>query len=285
MELFTTAAIMNSIFSWLLSHGVRVVIIIAGIFIVRYFARAVIDRFIRKVIVQGRGSKEAEKKREDTIIQVLGGVTEAIIWTVGVLMLLSEFGVAVGPIIAAAGIVGVAVGFGGQYLIRDLFSGFFMLMENQYRVGDIVCFGTTCGVVETITLRMTTLRDLDGVVHHVPHGEVTSVSNLSKQFSRVNLNIGVGYQSDLERVISVLNDVGARLAEEEGWRDMIVKPPQFLRVDDFADSAIVVKVVGDTKPGKQWDVAGELRKRIKIAFDKEGIEIPFPQRVVHMVGK
>jgi small conductance mechanosensitive channel len=196
-------------------------------------------------------------------------------------MLLSEVGVAVGPLLAAAGIAGIAVGFGGQYLIRDLITGMFIIVENQYRVGDVVCFDNTCGLVERITLRMSTLRDLDGTVHHVPHGEVKKVSNLSKYFSRVNLNIGVAYSSDLEKVIQVINSVGEEMAEDLNWKDMIIKPPQFLRVDDFADSAIIMKIVGDTKPLKQWDVTGELRKRLKVAFDKEGISIPFPQRVIH----
>jgi len=153
-------------------------------------------------------------------------------------------------------------------------------MENQYRIGDVVCFNKTCGLVEDISLRMTTLRDLDGTVHHVPHGEIKTVSNLSKTFARVNLDIGVSYSSNLEHVISVVNKVGQELTEDATWKDQITKSPQFLRVDDFADSAIIIKILGETKPLKQWGVTGELRKRIKIAFDKEGIEIPFPQRVI-----
>jgi small conductance mechanosensitive channel len=154
-------------------------------------------------------------------------------------------------------------------------------LENQYRVGDVVCFDSTCGLVEDITLRMTSLRDLDGTVHHVPHGEVKKVPNLTKNYSRVNMNIGVSYDSDLEVVISTIDKVGQELAEDPQWKDFILTPPRFLRVDDFADSAIMVKILGDTQPIKQWDVAGELRKRLKIAFDRAGIEIPFPQRVVH----
>jgi small conductance mechanosensitive channel len=190
-------------------------------------------------------------------------------------------GVAIGPLLAAAGIAGVAVGFGGQYLIRDLISGIFIIIENQYRTGDVVCFDSTCGLVESITLRMTTLRDLDGTVHHVPHGEIKTVSNLSKHFARVNLNVGVSYFSNLEHVIEVVNRVGKEMTNDPKWKDVILKAPQFLRVDDFADSAIVIKILGDTQPLKQWEVTGELRKRLKIAFDKEGIEIPFPQRTIH----
>lgn len=158
-----------------------------------------------------------------------------------------------------------------------------MIMENQYRVGDVVCFDSTCGLVEDISLRMTVLRDLDGTAHHVPHGAIQKVSNLSKGYARVNLNIGISYGADLEHVIAVVNRVGEELAADPVWTNMIIKAPQFLRVDSFADSSVIIKIVGDTKPIKQWDVTGELRKRLKITFDKEGIEIPFPQRVVHQV--
>jgi len=136
-------------------------------------------------------------------------------------------------------------------------------------------------MVEDITLRMTTLRDLDGTVHHIPQGEIKMVSNLSKKYARVNLNIGVAYNSNLEQVIEVINRTGNELANDPLFKDSVITPPRFLRVDDFADSAIVVKILGDTQPLKQWDVTGELRKRLKTAFDKEGIEIPFPQLVVH----
>jgi len=200
-------------------------------------------------------------------------------------MILQEIGIAVGPLLAAAGIAGIAFGFGGQYLIRDLITGTFIIMENQYRIGDVVCFDGTCGSVEDISMRMTTLRDLDGVVHHVPHGEIKKVSNLSKYFARINLDIGVSYNSNLEKVIKVINKVGEALAKDPEWRDDILKTPQFLRVNDFAESAIIVKIIGETKSLKQWAVTGELRKRLKMAFDKEKIEIPFPQRVVHQVKK
>lgn len=200
-------------------------------------------------------------------------------------MILQEIGVPIGPILAGAGIVGLAVGFGGQYLIRDIISGFFIILENQYRVGDVVSFDGTRGLVEDISLRMTTLRDMDGTVHHVPHGEIKKVANLSKDFARVNLNIGVSYNSKLDHVIQVVNDVGYELSQDAQWKEFIIKPPLFLRVEDFADSSIIIKIVGETQPLKQSEITGELRKRIKIAFDNAGIEIPFPQRVVHQIKR
>ena len=144
--------------------------------------------------------------------------------------------------------------------------------------------GGTCGSVEDITLRKTIVRDLDGTVHHIPNGEIKRASNKSKDFARVNLEVGVSYSDDLEKVIEVVNKVGQELAEDPEWKNDIIKAPHFLRVNDFADSAVMIKILGDTKPSKQWAVTGEFRKRLKIAFDKEGIEIPFPQRVIHSVN-
>lgn len=266
----------------MLVHGVKIVAIILVAYLIRHSIDIFIEKLIRKIVISGHfASKESEKQREDTLIRIFSTSVAILIWTLALLMVLQEIGFATAPLLAAAGIAGLAFGFGGQYLIRDLIGGLFIIMENQYRIGDVVCFDGTCGLVEDISLRMTTLRDLDGIVHHVPHGEIKKVSNLSKHFARVNLNIGISYNSDLEQVISVINKVGEDLANDSAWKEFILKPPQFLRVDDFGDSAIIIKILGETKPLKQWDVTGELRKRIKIAFDKGGIEIPFPQRVIH----
>lgn len=268
--------------AWAFAHALTVFLTLFFAFLAQHFSRHVITRIVRRMVKQGSQSKIAEEKRENTLIQVLSGAAYIVIWLTALLMVLSEIGIAVGPLLAAAGVAGLAFGFGGQYLIRDLISGMFIILENQYRAGDVVCFDKTCGLVEKITLRMTTLRDLSGTVHHVPHGEVHTVSNLSKGYARVNLDIGIAYDSDLEQVVEVVNRVGKELAEDPKWKEHIIKAPEFLCVDDFADSAIIIKILGDTAPIMQWDVTGELRKRIKIAFDQAGIEIPFPQRVVRM---
>lgn len=266
---------------WLITKGPRILGIIAGAYFLRKSSSIFIEKAIRKAIVADGESKKAEKQREDTLIQVADSTIRVIIWIVAGLMIISELGFAIAPIAAAAGVAGIAFGFGGQYLIKDVISGLFILLENQYRVGDVVCFGDTCGMVEKITLRQTVLRDLDGVVHHIPHGEIKSTSNLTKDYARVNLDIGIAYDSNLEKVIKVINQTGQELAEDPQWKDKIIKPPQFLRVEEFADSAIIIKILGETKPLEQWAVAGELRKRLKIAFDNNNIEIPFPQRVIH----
>jgi len=278
--------ILNIIFAWLLSNGLKIVGIIFITYLLRRFSKVFVNKMIRKIVVSDKLlSKEAKKKREKTLISIIDGTVGIIILLIAGLMILQELGIAITPLLAAAGIVGISFGFGGQYLIRDTISGLFIILENQYRVGDVVCLDETCGLVENISLRMATLRDLDGIVHHVPHGEVKRVSNLTKGYSRINLNIGIAYDSNLEKVITVVNQVGRELAEDSEWKEFIIKEPQFLRVEDFADSAVIIKILGETKPTKQWSVAGELRKRLKIAFDKEGIEIPFPQRVIHQSKK
>jgi small-conductance mechanosensitive channel len=277
----TLAKWVDSILPWLLAHGPRIVLIVAGAWVLN----GVLGKFIEKAVrlaVHGKdfSSPEAERKREDTLIHIFVVTLRVVVLTLAALMLLQELGVKIAPILAGAGIVGLAFGFGGQYLIRDVIAGLFIILENQYRIGDVVDLGGTSGLVEDISLRRTVLRDLDGTVHFVPHGEIQTVSNLSKSFS-VNLDVGVAYGSDMERVIETVNRTGRELAEDPRWKDRIITPPQFLRVNDLGDSAVVVKILGETHPLKQWEVAGEMRQRILVAFEREGIEIPFPQRVVH----
>jgi small conductance mechanosensitive channel len=285
MEYMDYQAIVAAIRDWVLSDGLSVIAILVGAFIVQRFLYMFIDRAIRRVVVHDQfTSAEAEKKREDTLIRIIHSTLNVALVVVVLMMVLSFLGVEIGPLIAAAGIAGLAFGFGGQYLIRDVISGLFIVLENQFRVGDVVSLDGTAGTVEDITLRMTTLRDLDGVVHHIPNGVVEKVSNMSKQFARVNLDVGVSYSADLEHVIAVTDQVGKDLADDPAFENIIVSPPKFLRVNDFGDSAVVIKILGDVKPLKQWEVTGELRKRLKIAYDREGIEIPFPQRVIHQAS-
>jgi len=278
---------MHYIYDWLTGHGLMVFLIIIGAITVNHFAGVVIESFIRKIVppTKHEYSTNAERKREDTLIRIVNGTLRILVWIMSGLMVLSEIGINIGPLIAAAGVAGLAFGFGGQYLIKDLISGFFIILENQYRIGDVVCFEDNCGSVEDISLRATILRDLDGVVHYIPHGSIARVSNLSKEFARVNINLSISYNENLEKVIRVINKTGNSLAEDPVWKDKILKPIQFLRVNDFADSSVVVKVLGETIALEQWAVAGEFRKRIKIAFDKSGIEIPFPQTVVQILPK
>jgi small-conductance mechanosensitive channel len=270
------------VIDWLASHGVRILIILIisaalGFALHRLVPRAIRLRLKKRMEAQ---PDEAEK-RAKTLERVLWVTGLAIIIVAAVFMILSEIGIDITALIAGFGIAGIAIGFGAQYLIRDLIAGFFVLVENQYRVGDVVRVADTTGIVEEINLRRTVLRDLDGIVHTVPNGEIRVASNYTKEWSRVNLNVPVAYGEDLDHVIQVINRVGNEMVEEPYWNEAILKAPQVLRVDAFEDSGIAIKILGDTKPLRQWEAMGELRKRIKKAFDEEGIEIPWPHTKVY----
>ena len=195
----------ESIIPWLLDHGIKIVLIAIAAWLLNKILSRIIIRTVRvAVVVDENTSKEGEKKREDTLIRIFNGAVRIIIIILAAMMILQEIGLKIGPLIAGAGIAGLALGFGGQYLIRDIISGLFIILENQYRIGDVININGTGGLVEDISLRKTTLRDIDGIVHHIPHGEIKKASNLSKNFARVNLNIGIGYSSNLEHVINVV---------------------------------------------------------------------------------
>jgi small-conductance mechanosensitive channel len=275
--------IANALKDWGITHGLTIIGIIVAVLLINRFIKIGIAKVVEKAVTNKGGelSKEAEEKREATLTRILSGTARILVWIFAIMMILSEIGVNIGPLIAGAGVIGLAVGFGGQYLVKDIVTGLFIIIENQYRVGDAVEIAGLSGTVEDISLRDTVLRDLDGVVHYIPHGEITTVSNKSHGFSRVNVDIGIGYGADINKAAEIINEVGNKLAEDEQWKHEVVEAPYFLRVQELGDSAVVLKIIGDTRPSRQFAVAGEIRKRVKEAFDKEGIEIPFPQMVVH----
>lgn len=267
---------------WLINHGIKIAVIVIAAILIKSIAKKSIQRIVKAATHSDRpGTDEGEIKRMNTIVRIFSWTVSVLITVIAFMMIAQEFGIQIAPLLASAGIVGVAIGFGGQYLVRDVITGFFLIFENQYRIGDVVNMEGLGGVVEDISLRVTTLRDMNGTVHYIPHGEIKKVSNLSKQFAKVNLNVSVSYRTDLNKLIEVINRVGSELASDPNWKDLIDEAPAFLRVDSFDDSAISVKIVGVTKPLQQWSVTGELRKRIKEAFDAEGIKRPLPQRVIH----
>jgi len=279
MPEFSWATVVN----WLIGHGIPIlIIVVVGVvlwFVLKKFLRPIVRRTVAQTGYEE--TEEGLKKRTDTLLSIFRGMGRVLIIIVVIIMILDEVGVAIAPVLAGFGIAGVALGFGAQYLIRDLIAGIFIILENQYRVGDVVRVADIGGLVEYVTLRKTVLRDLDGVVHHVPNGEIKTASNFTRHFARVNLNVSVGYGTDLDHAISVINRVGKELAEDEKWRDVIKSPPQALRVDNLGDSGIDIKILGDVKPMQQWGVMGELRLRLKKAFDAEGIEIPWPHTKVY----
>ena len=219
--------------------------------------------------------------RAETIAGVLRSVGAAAIWGVAAVMILGEFAINLGPLIAGAGIVGVALGFGAQKLVQDFLSGIFMLIEDQYGLGDIVDAGEAIGVIEGITLRTTRLRDINGTVWHIPNGSITRIGNMSQQWARALIDVGVAYNTDIPNAIEVIQEVAVELSEEDGWRELILEPPEVWGVQALADSEVTIRLVVKTRPGQQWKVEREIRKRIKASFDAENIEIPFPHRVVY----
>jgi small conductance mechanosensitive channel len=201
---------------------------------------------------------------------------------VAAVMVLAEFEVKIGPILAAAGIVGVAVGFGAQHLVRDVITGFFILLDDQIRVGDVVQIAGKGGLVEKITLRMTTLRDLAGNVHYVRNGEISVVTNMTKEYSRYVFDIGVAYREDVDQVIEVVKQVDEELRVDPAFSADILEPIEILGLDQFGDSAIIIKARTKTKPIKQWAVGREFNRRLKKRFDEKDIEIPFPHVTLYL---
>jgi small conductance mechanosensitive channel len=266
------------VINWLLEHGLRILLIIAisvaAYYLLRHFVPIVVKRTVMGTMV-GK-SKTAIKKRTDTLSNVFIQTGMVFVGVVAIFTIVAELGINIAPALAGLGVAGIAVGFGAQSLVKDIFNGILILLENQYGIGDVVKIAGITGLVEDVTLRRTVLRDLDGIVHSIPNSEIGVASNYTKEWSRVNMNISVGYGEDLDHVIEVINRVGKDLAEDPDWAPQISKAPEVLRVDEFGDSGIAIKILGETKPLAQWDVMGELRLRLKKVFDKEGIEIPWP---------
>ncbi|MCK5577816.1 MAG: mechanosensitive ion channel family protein, partial [Dehalococcoidales bacterium] len=268
----------DTISGWLLEHGVPILVILVASFIAFWVIRTALRRVVAQYVrVRGKGrhSKLWFENRTNTLNAIISSTLGVVIFVVALFMILSMF-FDITPLLAGAGVLGIAIGFGAQSLIKDLLGGLFILLEDQFNKGDVVKIAGIAGLVEEVNLRRTVLRDLDGIVHIIPNGVISTASNYTRDWARVNLNISVGYGEDLDHVMAVINKVGKKLAEDEYYAKLIKTPPRALRVNNFGDSGIDIKILGDTHPMKQWEVTGELRKRLKKAFDEEGIEIPWP---------
>ena len=273
----------TSVATWVGLNGLRVFLIV----VLAYLANRALLRFVpvavRGAMLRGKQDIELEEasKRANALIQVGHYIVTATISVLAGFMVLAELDVNIAPVLAGVGVIGIALGFGAQNLVRDMIAGIFILGEDQYGVGDVAAVGGKIGLVEAVNLRRTLLRDLDGIVHVIPNGEISTASNYTKGYSRVNLDISVAYKEDLDHVIRVLNRVGSLLAEDNYYGPLIIEPPRAIRVNSFDDSGITIKVLGVTRPIRQWEIAGELRRRIKREFDLEGIEIPFPHQTIY----
>jgi small conductance mechanosensitive channel len=272
--------IIKTITAWFTTSGIKVLGILIALIILARMSKWIV-KWLEKFIPEKDTLQAVEaKKRAHTLGNILRhGVLIAICF-IALLMILGELGIQLGPLLATAGIGALAVGFGAQSLVKDVISGFFIILENQYRIGDAIEVAGVSGLVESVSLRRTVLRDLEGKVHTIPNGEIKIVSNLSKEWARSVLDVSVSYREEVDQVMEVLKQIGEELAAEEPWKSVLLEPLQIFGVERFGESELVIRVVVKTAPLKQWEVGRELRRRIKIRFDKKGIRIPFPHRVL-----
>jgi len=232
------------------------------------------------LVKESEGSEQA--KRIETGMRVLQSAVAALIIIIVIMQLMSQVGINLAPLLAAAGIGGLAIGFGAQSLIKDLIAGFFLLVENQVRIGDVVNIGGSGGFVESMGFRTLTLRDLSGSVHIIPNGSVERVVNMTRDYSRYVFDVGVSYREDPDEVMAILTELGAEMQNDPEYGPDILEPLEMLGLDRFEDSAVIIKCRMMTKPIKQWRVGREFNRRLKKEFDKRRIEIPFPHRTVYM---
>jgi len=265
---------------WLLSSGLKIVLILIALFVVLKLVKSFSKR-ISKLFLKKRDDEES-RKRAETISSVIRNTMSVTVVTLALLILIGQIGIEIGPLLAAAGIAGLAIGFAGQSLVKDIINGFFILLEDQIRMGDIVEVGGISGVVEKINLKLTRLRDLEGNVHFIPNSIIDIVSNKTKEYSCYLLDIGVAYREDADEVMEVIKDIDKEMREDPDWKDKILQPIEIFGLDRFDDSAVVVRARTRTLPGKQWGVGREFKRRIKKRFDEMDIEIPFPHTTLYI---
>ncbi len=287
-EFFTTnfwTTLYEKLMNWTIgelpSIFMLVIITIIALRLVKFSLGKIKKVFINRFHKQETSDSAESEKRVNTLIGITRGLFRIVILTIFFMILLSKLGVNIGPILASAGIIGLAVGFGAQELVRDFISGFFILLENQIREGDVAIINGTGGVVERIELRTTILRDFSGVVHIFQNGKISSMANMTKEWSAVVVEVGVAYKENADNVMSIMKDVAETLAKDEVFGPKINEPVEIFGIDAFKDSAVLFKARIKTKPIEQWSVGREYRKRLKAAFDEKNIEIPFPHTTVY----
>ena len=271
----------HRLYSFLVNSGPRIVLIIVSLFLLWAGGRWLTGRILGGLKLSRYKSKTDREERVETLSRAIrSGLTVAVLF-IGFLAILSEFGINVSVLLGGAAVFSLALAFGAQSLVKDFFTGFMILSENQYRVGNVIKINQISGSVEDISLRTTVLRDLEGIAHFIPHGEITTVSNLTHRWSRVALDIGVAYKENVDHVMEVVMGVALQMREDPQFHKLISDEPEMLGVDALADSAVVIKILIKTKPLKQWLVKREFLRRLKNRFDELGIEIPFPHRTIY----
>jgi len=277
---------LKAIGDWFLEHGIRIfAILLVGWFVYKILG-VIMPIFVRRYVT-AKGKKHRTlgyiKQRSNSLGGVVTQALGIFIVIVALFMILSELGLDITPLLAGAGVAGIAIGFAAQNSIRDLIGGFVIMMEDHYNVGDVVKVADITGNVEELGLRRTVLRDLKGIMHVIPNGEIRVSSNYTRSISRAFFEVGVAYKEDLDRVMELVRKTWEEMAKDPDWKGQIIsKTPWLLRVEEFGDSGITIRAVGDTRPMAQWAVLGELRRRIKRVFDDEGVEIPWPHIKLYM---
>ncbi len=271
--------------AWVIGHvpnALRILLILVAALVLVRILKRLIKRLERMAEDADPTTTSETEKRARTLGRISRQVVTAIVWIVACMLVLGELGLNLGPILAGAGIVGLAVGFGGQTLVKDIISGFFILFENQYRVNDVIETAGVSGLVEAINLRTTVLRDVEGRVHVIPNGSVNVVTNMTSGWSRALLDIGVAYKEDTDRCFEVMKAVAVEIEDDPAFGPKLDGKFEFPGIESFTDSAVVLRMMVRTRPLEQWNVMREVRRRIKKAFDQHGIEIPFPHTTLYM---
>lgn len=266
-------------FEWVSTSGLRIILIMVGMMTLFAILQRLVERFRR--LYEGRLSGPTELKRADTVTQVIRDVARVVILGVGGMMVLSEVGVDLKPLLAAAGLGGLAIGFGAQSLVKDVISGFFILLEDSVRVGDVVEIAGVSGLVEEVKLRSIVLRDLSGSIHVIPNGNINTVKNMTHLYSYYVFDIGVAYRENVDEVMALVRDIAEGLRDDPRFASDILEPLEMLGLDRFADSAVIIKARIKTKPIQQWRIGREMNRRIKNTFDARGIEMPFPHHTIY----
>jgi small-conductance mechanosensitive channel len=281
------ADLANRLLDWLVDPGLRILLILGIAFVVLRLARRFVHGIVQALLDREASEGTAQelsaveiRKRMDTLDTLGTNVIRVFVLLIAVVMILGELNLDIGPAIAGLGVVGIAVGFGTQSIVRDYFTGALILIENQYSKGDVISIAGVSGTVEDFSLRRTTLRDLNGVVHTVPNGEIKVASNRTRVWARINQDVTVAYGTDIDRATRVVNDVGKAMAADPEWQRRVMEAPHVERIEALGEYGITLKVLGLVRATEQWAAGGELRKRLLAAFATHGIEIPRPQRVV-----
>jgi len=260
--------------------GLRIVMIIMIAFFITLIARRLITKLKSYLKTKAEDNPE-ESKRVDTLARVFRYIATIVITVIAMIQILNEVGISIAPVLAAAGVVGVAIGFGAQSLVKDYFTGFVLLLENQVRQGDVVEVGSKSGFVEEVTLRYIKMRDYAGNVHYVPNGTITTVTNMSREFAFAVIDVAVAYRENIEQVMEIMETVGSTLREDEACKLKILDGMEMAGVDQLADSGVMIRCRFKVVPLAQWSIKREYFKRLKAAFDQKGIEIPFPHLTIY----